>query len=974
MAKKDTIIPRDGNIIRMPLEEAMPDNYLPYAVEVAKDRALPDVRDGLKPVHRRILYGAYLLKAFPDKPYYKSARIVGDILGKFHPHGDTSVYDAMVIMAQNFSTREPLIDGHGNWGSQDGDGAAAMRYTEARLAPIAMEMIRDIDKGVVDMVPNYSDSEMEPKVLPAKYPNLLVNGAFGIAVGLATNIPPHNLGEVIDGTLAYIDNPELTTKELMNYIKGPDLPTGGVIIGKKSLISAYETGEGKVTLRAKTSIEKLENGRLGIVITEFPYRRNKAKILQTISEMTGDKKHAKVLESIIDIRDESDRTGIRAVIEFKKAADKEMVDKVLKYLFKKTDLQCNVSFNMVALAAGKPETMGLKTIIAHYVNHQKEVITRRTERELEIAEKRFHVVEGFIKAIDILDEIIAVIRSSKSKKDAHENLVNSFGFTDIQADAILELMLYRLTGLEIKVFEKEYKELEKTIKKLKKILQDEKELLKVIKSELLEVSEKYSNPRRTELVEDDREAKIDLEELIIVEDVMVTISNEGFIKRIPLKTYNRSSANEEDIEYREGDYLKFLIKSNTKETLMIFTNKGNMYQIKGNVVPENRWKDKGEKIEDLIKGLSLDKETIISVHSVDALLPEFSFQFITARGLIKKTTLDKFLTGYSKLVALKLKSDDELVNVRLINTDKECKFIKVLCSNGLDFMVPEPNEEPVDRTILGSELCLLNTDNKIVKVEYVEEYNYAEFTLGISKKGNIKIYDKYSNDSYIKVKTNSNSEILIFSNFGKVYKFPSYMVQNVVETNLNKLVDNLDSNEEILSVVSVENKNYEGYMYFFSKEGYVKKTALDDFRGVYNNQMAYKFKSSNDILAAVDFNCREVAHVVVTTKKGMAIKFTSTSINPMGKIASGVTAISLKDDDEVIFGKAVAFPIENGMEEDYNEIAVTYENYKKLILVSKNKERVEVLLTDIKLQNRAGRGTNIMVVVIEDYVKEVTIK
>ena len=350
MAKKVNDIPRDNNIIRVPLEEAMPDNYLPYAIEVAKDRALPDVRDGLKPVHRRILYGAYQLKAFPERPYYKSARIVGDILGKYHPHGDTSVYDAMVIMAQNFSTRETLIDGHGNWGSMDGDGAAAMRYTEARLAPIAMEMLRDIDKETVDMVPNYSDSEMEPKVLPSRYPNLLVNGTFGIAVGLATNIPPHNLGEVTDGVLAYIDNSEITTKELMNYVKGPDLPTGGILIGQNSILAAYETGEGKVTLRAKTNIERLENGRVGIVITEFPFRRNKAKLLQTISEMTGDKRHAKALESIVDIRDESDRSGVRAVIELRKAADEEVADKVLKYLFKRTDLQCNLSFNMVALA------------------------------------------------------------------------------------------------------------------------------------------------------------------------------------------------------------------------------------------------------------------------------------------------------------------------------------------------------------------------------------------------------------------------------------------------------------------------------------------------------------------------------------------------------------------------------------------------------------------------------------------------
>ena len=341
----------------MPIAELMPDNYLPYAVEVAKERALPDVRDGLKPVHRRILYGAYKLKAMPDKPYYKSARIVGDILGKYHPHGDTSVYDAMVILAQSFTTRMPLIDGHGNWGSVDGDNAAAMRYTEARLTNIALEMLSDIDKDVVEMVNNYSDTELEPKVLPAKFPGLLVNGAFGIAVGLATNIPPHNLKEVIDGTIALIDNKELTTKEIMEYIKGPDLPTGGTIIGKNALLAAYETGDGKVTLRAKTSIEKLENDRYGIIIHEFPYRRNKAKLLQSISEMTADKRHSKNLEAIIDIRDESDRNGIRSVIELKKSVDLETAEMVLKYLFKKTDLQCNLSFNMVAIADGRPQLM-----------------------------------------------------------------------------------------------------------------------------------------------------------------------------------------------------------------------------------------------------------------------------------------------------------------------------------------------------------------------------------------------------------------------------------------------------------------------------------------------------------------------------------------------------------------------------------------------------------------------------------------
>ncbi|HII4458754.1 TPA: DNA topoisomerase IV subunit A [Clostridium perfringens] len=979
MAKKNIEIPKDNNIIRMPLEEVMPDNYLPYAVEVAKDRALPDVRDGLKPVHRRILYGAYMLKAFPDKPYYKSARIVGDILGKYHPHGDSSVYYAMVILAQNFSTRAPLIDGHGNWGSIDGDGAAAMRYTEARLSSISMEMLRDIEKNVVDMVPNYSDSEMEPKVLPARYPNLLVNGTFGIAVGLSTNIPPHNLREVIDGTLAYIDNNEITTRELMNYIKGPDLPTGGVLIGEKTLLSAYETGEGKVTLRAKAKIETLENGRLGIVITEFPYRRNKARILQTISDMTGDKRHAKALDGIVDIRDESDRTGIRAVIEFKKAVDHDMADKVLKYLYKKTDLQGNISFNMVALADGKPETMGLKTIISHYVNHQKDVVTRRTKRELEVAEKRFHIVEGFIKAIGIMDEVIATIRASKSKKDAHENLVSKFGFTDLQAEAILELMLYRLTGLEIKVFQKEHKELSKKIKALRKILENESVLLGVIKDELKEVAEVYGDERRTALIEDESEAKIDLEELIVAEDVMVTLSNEGFIKKIPLKTYNRSNVDENEIEYREGDYLKFLIKSNTKDTLAIFTDKGTVYQIKCNSVADKKWKDKGERLEDLIRGLSLEDEKIIALESIENFLPNKCFKFITANGLIKKTTLDKFVTAYSKLMAIKLKNDDLLASVSLIDSQDEERFVEIETTNGLNFVVSEPELEFTDRNILGVQLVPLKSGNQIKSIRFVDNYEYKEFIIGINKKGNIKTFSNMNSNSYEKVKVNSFRNIIAFSNKGKVFKFPAYLLQNTEESNISDLVDGFEKDELIIKVAPINEFGKIGedlFVYFFSREGLVKKTSLREFLGEFNNQIAYKFKTPKDELINVDINF-ENATVILVTKNGMGIKFLATAINPMGRVASGVTGISLKDDNKVIFGKVI--PPSEGIDDKTLEAYNDYKkeltsNYEKLVLESKQKEKAEVNIEDIKLQNRAGRGSSLMILVLEDYIRDVIIK
>ena len=970
MAKKtDNLIPKDKNIIGIPLEEAMPENYLPYAIEVAKERALPDVRDGLKPVHRRILYGAYMLKAFPDRPYYKSARIVGDILGKFHPHGDSSVYEAMVILAQDFSTRVPLIEGHGNWGSIDGDSAAAMRYTEARLAPIAMEMLKDIDKDTVDMVPNYSDSEMEPKVLPSRYPNLLVNGTFGIAVGLATNIPPHNLREVTDGVLAYIDNNDITTSELMNYIKGPDLPTGGILIGQKSLLSAYETGEGKVAYRAKTSIEKLENGRLGIVITEFPYRRNKSKILQTISEMTGDKKHAKALELITDIRDESDRNGIRAVIEFKKSADENAVEKVQKYLFKKTDLQCNINFNMVALADGKPETMSLKAIIRHYVNHQKEIVTRRTKKELEIARKRYHIVEGFIKAINVLDEVIATIRSSKSKKDASENLIAKFGFSEIQAGAILELMLYRLTGLEIKVFEKEYAELTKLIKKLEKILAHERELLKVIKSELKEICDKYADDRRTAIIEDDTQSKIDAEELIVVEEVMVTVSKEGFIKRIPLKNYNRSNSNPEDIEYREGDSLEYLISSNTRDTILVFTDKGFMYQTKGINIPELKWKEKGERLDRIIKTLDLENEKIIDVISIENLTPGKAFRFITKNGGIKKSGLDKFQTAYTRLQALKLKDDDALVDVSLRELEEESKFMKFTSKNGLEFTLEIPELEDTTRNILPTQLFNMPEQDEVIKVEDTDELEYFEINVGVNEKGKLKAYGKIKED-YLKAKTDSLKELLIFTNKGNIYKVPVFLMKNVINKDMavEDFIGKLEKNEKVIRIASVGEYAEDKAVYTFTKRGMIKKTLLKEFAGDFLKQSCYKFKYEDDEVVSVDVDKADLGHLVMITKKGMAIRFPVENVNPMGKVASGVTGISLKDDDEVIFGKFNSIYVNNG-----DNTLVLSKEHVYLTLVTKNKEKEDIRINDIKLQNRAGRGTSVMMLVLDDEIKSVSL-
>lgn len=968
MSKKNIEIPFDKNIVPVSIAEVMPDNYLPYAVEVAKERALPDVRDGLKPVHRRILYGAYKLKAMPDKPYFKSARIVGDILGKYHPHGDSSVYESMVILAQNFTTRKTLIDGHGNWGSIDGDNAAAMRYTEARLTNIALEMLRDIDKDVVEMVNNYSDTELEPKVLPARFPNLLVNGAFGIAVGLATNIPPHNLGEVIDATIAFIENKDITVKELMNYIKGPDLPTGGIIIGEQAIRSAYETGEGRVTLRAKTSIEKLDNDRYGIIITEFPYRRNKAKTLQSISEMTADKKHSKALEYIADIRDESDRNGIRAVIEFKKSTDKDTIDRVLKYLFKRTDLQVNINFNMVAIADGKPRTLNLHEIIKHYVQHQRDVITRKTKKELEIAKKRFHIVEGFIKAIDIMDDILKTIRASKSKKDSEENLINKFQFTQAQAEAIVELMLYKLTGLEIKVFQKEYAELERQIKMLNKILESEKELLKVIKKDLIEVKDKYNDSRKTEIIANDEMAKIENEELILEEDIIITMSNEGYIKRISEKVYKRIIGDINEIEYREGDFNKYLLSGNTKDNLFLFTNKGNVYQIKCSQIPEMKWKEKGERIDAIVKSLSLEDEKIISTIIIEELKEDKVLTFFTNKGMIKKTNLLKYETNYTKISALKLKNGEELIKVTLENRDQVHNNIKVETENGLEIYISLSEIEITDRNIWGTQILNICSEDKITQIDYIEEFETKTFIINIDNRGKIKISSQKILKDTLGCITDSSSKILIFTDTGKTISLLANMVDNLDKEGiyLDKVVDGFDKEKDkVISVISAKDLNEDYSLYFFSSFGYVKKTALNEFASDSTCIKGYKFKSENDKLINVQLVDNSVQKdILLITQYAMSIRFEDKGVSLMGKIASGVTGISLKEGDKVIFSQLIS-------KAKNDEIALHGEDTNSLCIKTKNNYNLNIPVTEIKLQNRAGRGKKIGLLDIDDYIIEI---
>jgi len=968
MSKKNIEIPFDKNIVPVSIAEVMPDNYLPYAVEVAKERALPDVRDGLKPVHRRILFGAYKLKAMPDKPYFKSARIVGDILGKYHPHGDSSVYESMVILAQDFTTRKPLIDGHGNWGSIDGDNAAAMRYTEARLTDIALEMLRDIDKDVVEMVNNYSDTELEPKVLPARFPNLLVNGAFGIAVGLATNIPPHNLGEVIDATIGFIENRNITVRELMNYIKGPDLPTGGIIIGEQAIRSAYETGEGRVTLRAKTSIEKLENDRYGIIITEFPYRRNKSKTLQAISEMTADKKHSKALECITDIRDESDRNGIRAVIEFKKSTDKDTMNRVLKYLFKRTDLQVNISFNMVAIADGKPRTLNLLEIIKFYVEHQKDVIIRKTKKELEIARKRFHIVEGFIKAIDIMDDILKTIRASKSKKDSEENLMKKFEFTQIQAEAIVELMLYKLTGLEIKVFQKEYAELERQIKMLNKILESEKELYKVIKKDLTEVKEKYNDCRKTEIIVNDEMAKIENEELILEEDIIITMSNEGFIKRISDKAYKRINGDINEIEYREGDFNRYFISGNTKDNLFIFTNKGNVYQIKCSQIPEMKWKEKGEKIDTLVKSLSLEDEKIISIIIIEKIKEDEFLTFFTNKGMIKKTSILKYETNYTKIVALKLKNDEELIKITLESRNQIKNNIKVVTKNGLEVYLRLPEVEITERNIWGTQIINICNEDKITHIDYIEEVEAKTFIVNIDNIGNIKISSQKILKNTFGCTTDSSSKILIFTDTGKTILLLANIIENLGKEGicLDKVVDGFDKEKDnVINVISIKDFNKDYSLYFFSSSGYVKKTALNEFSGDFTCTKGYKFKNEHDKLINVqliDNNMQK--DILIITKYAMSIRFEDRAVSFMGKIAVGVTGISLKEGDQVIFAQLISKVIDD-------EIAFHGEDANELFIKTKNNYNLAIPINEIKLQNRAGRGKKIGLLGIDDYIIEI---
>ncbi len=669
MSRKDDKTPVvEENILSVPMEEVMHMSMIPYAEHVIMDRAIPRVEDGMKPVQRRILFTMNELGITPDTPYRKCARIVGDCLGKYHPHGDSSVYDALVRLAQDFSMRGTLVDGHGNFGSVDGDSAAAMRYTEARMTPLAMLMLKDIDKDTVPFRLNFDDTLKEPDMLPASFPNLLVNGAGGIAVGLATNIPPHNLRESINAVIAQIDNPDITVDELMQIIPAPDFPTGGILLNTPELRAAYETGRGKLLLRAKTHIEDGSAGRKLIVITEIPYQVNKSAMLEKILRLSEEKKAA--LGCIYDIRDESDRTGMRAVIELRKDAD---VDKVLAYLFKYSDMQVTFGVNMVAIADGKPRLLSLRRMIRYYIRHRKNVITARTQYELDKAKARAHILEGLMIAVDNLDEVIQLIRKSENPKAAKAGLMERFGLTEIQAQAILDMRLQRLTGLEILALRKEYAELLKTIAELEAILNDEKKLMNVIKKELRAVADQFGDDRRTTIEEVHNVVEALVKEEKVAEEALVTFSREGYLRRNWPKA--KKAAQPEDGQPDDPPVYSF--ETDTEHTLFFFTNIGNCYQLNVGALPEmNKPKDRGSLLSGVLAGLENGEEPVyLMCATAEELNTLPDLLFVTARGQLKRSAASEYAVKRSKFGALNLREGDSLHAVLSLDVSSDVLMI-----------------------------------------------------------------------------------------------------------------------------------------------------------------------------------------------------------------------------------------------------------------------------------------------------------
>ena len=698
----------EQKIIPVGIEEQMRTSYLRYAMSVIIDRALPDVRDGLKPVQRRILYSMNELGMRSNRPHRKSARIVGEVIGKYHPHGDSAIYDAMVRMAQEFNYRYMLVDGHGNFGSIDGDPAAAMRYTEARLTSFAEEMLRDLDKDTVDFIPNFDDTLEQPEVLPSRVPNLLVNGAAGIAVGMATNIPPHNLGEVVDGLVMLIDHPDVPIKALQRAIKGPDFPTGGLILGREGINEAYATGRGRIQMRARVQLEQLSNGKTRIVITELPYMVNKANLIEKIAELVRDKR----IDGITDLKDESDRDGLRVTIEVRRDTNPHIV---LNHLYKHTQLQETFGVIMLALVDGEPKVLNLKEVLEHYLDHQREVVTRRTRFELRKAEERAHILEGYRIALDNLDEIISLIRKSANDQEAKEGLMTRFGLTEKQAVAILDMQLRRLTGLEREKIEAEYAELLKKIARYKEILADIKEVDGIIRDELLEIKERFGDPRRTEIT--GRASDIEIEDLIADEDIVVTLTHQGYIKRMPVNTYRsqrRGGRGVTALTTREEDFVEHLFITSTHSHIVFFTNKGKMYRLKGYDIPEASRQARGVALINLIP--MEPGEKVQTVHAIKDYGNGEYVVMATKMGRVKKTALDEFNSPRAGLIGIVLEEGDELIGVRLTQGDEE---ILLVTKQGMSIRFAETEVRPMGRAAMGVKGITLNPGDELVSMNVV---------------------------------------------------------------------------------------------------------------------------------------------------------------------------------------------------------------------------------------------------------------
>lgn len=806
------------NIQDVNLTSEMKESFIDYAMSVIVARALPDVRDGLKPVHRRILYGMNELGVTPDKPHKKSARIVGDVMGKYHPHGDYAIYESMVRMAQPFSYRAMLVDGHGNFGSVDGDGAAAMRYTEARMSKIALEMLRDINKNTVDFQGNYDDSEQEPVVLPARFPNLLVNGTTGIAVGMATNIPPHNLSEVIDATSLLMDNPDVTTNELMEVLPGPDFPTGGLVMGKSGIRRAYETGKGSITVRAKVELTEMPNGKERILVTELPYMVNKAKLIERISELHRDKR----IEGITDLRDESSREGMRIVIDVRRDVSASVV---LNNLYKMTALQTSFGFNMLAIEKGVPKILSLKRILENYVEHQKEVITRRTIFDKNKAEARAHILEGLRIALDHIDEIIAIIRGSQSDDEAKATLIERFEFSDRQAQAILDMRLRRLTGLERDKIENEYQELLKFIADLEDILARPERVIEIIKTELNDVRTKFGDARRTELLVGEV-LSLEDEDLIEEEEVVITLTNNGYIKRMAnseFRAQRRGGRGVQGMGVHDDDFVKNLVSCSTHDTLLFFTNTGKVYRAKGYEIPEYGRTAKGIPVINLLGIDSAEKiQAIISVEG-KAEAGKYLF-FTTLKGTVKRTAVTAFSNIRSNgLIAISLKEDDELVNV--VTTNGNQKMI-IGTHAGYSVTFDENTVRDMGRTASGVQGIRLRENDYVVGAAILDENKEV---LVITENG----YGKRTKASEYPVKgrggkgiktanitekngplaglttVNGNEDILLITNKGVIIRFNVDSVSQTGRATLGVRLMRMEDGAKVVTMAVVEPEEVE---------------------------------------------------------------------------------------------------------------------------------------------------------------------